>query len=604
MEIIENHNFVHRDEQRRLLSVIPELNEDEIKTSTTLATLSFCLSGSHESDAKILQDSINRRTSIQSPQDYERITSCTDSSSEHETSRLNICQFSALGLFVNKFVEGCFVTLIHGRNVLYPFFGIYLNAAGNSFNSIPAVFATIWALKIFSAIFSDAIPIMGKRRLPYMVIGWAIAASCLFAACFHEYPQPYYGVTNCTRNISIVTNPRANESSLFYILTLCGSLIGVGIASVALDALTVEYAKREPLKTRDRVLAYLNVATFCGALLSTILCGFGLNSVEYGGTWCKSSLNYEQILLIYGILCIVCIFATVFLTHEFPLEQKKIMPLSSHLAGIWKTVQSSMFLKMAVYIFLSGCFADVQSSAAVKIKAYYAAVEPITTGVVGVINSFIMIASILIFTRYFSNKDWRKTTIFIKLNIVLLTAFAQLVTIFGVVRNQYFYLFADETSCTLFLGVLIYIAINLSAELSNESQEATTYGLLATIRLLTSPISTAIGNSVSAPFDVVDNERYIRDSTADRWAIAYAVIATHIVNSVSVAAVFFFLPKNKFELSKLKMRSTHSPKKGVAFVVIISVIFVLAISLIMLTAFPQTQCLQVVGGQGCMKINP
>ncbi|XP_075263785.1 folate transporter 1-like [Convolutriloba macropyga] len=555
-------------------------------------------------NTKMLHDSICRRQSIQN--DYERIKSSgseANSDDDDNEPEVNVCRLSAIGLFVNKFVEGCFLSMIMGRNILYPFFGIYLNAAGNSFNSIPAVFATIWATKIFSAIFSDALPLFGKRRLPYMVIGWIIAASFLFSACLHEYPEPYYGVTNCTRNTSLVLNPRASESAFFYVLSLSGALFGVGIATVATDALTVEYAKREPLKTRDKVLAYLNIAQFFGALFATILSGFGLNSAEYGGSWCTSYIDFEDILLIYGVLCVICIFFTLTATHEFPVDPKKLMPIKDHLTGIWKTVQSSMFLKMAVYIFLSGCFADVQSSASVKIKAYYAGVQPITTGIVGALNSFLVIGSIVIFTKYFSNTDWRKVTIFIKINIILLTAFAQLITIFDVVRNQYFYLLADETSCTLFLGILIYIAINLSAELSNESQEATTYGLLATIRLLTNPISTAIGNSVSAPFDVVSNDRYIRDTKEDQWSIAYAIIATHVVNSVSVLTVYYFLPKNKFELNELKLQSTHSKKKGLVFVGVISVVFVLAITLIMLSAVPQTQCLQVVGGQGCSNKN-
>ena len=53
----------------------------------------------------------------------------------------------------------------------YPFFGVYLNMPGHSYNAITSVFSMVWSFRFFWAFIIDAKVLLGKSRIYYMAIG-------------------------------------------------------------------------------------------------------------------------------------------------------------------------------------------------------------------------------------------------------------------------------------------------------------------------------------------------------------------------------------------------------------------------------------------------
>ena len=75
-------------------------------------------------------------------------------------------------------------------------------------------------------------------------------------------------------------------------------------------------------------------------------------------------------------------------------------------------------------------------------------------------------------------------------------------TIFGFVRNQYFY-FTEELLASVAQGVATFIMVQLAAEISDDGLETLTFGMLMTNWTISVCISSMLGNLISSPFDVV-----------------------------------------------------------------------------------------------------
>merc|ERR1711966_80825 len=96
-------------------------------------------------------------------------------------------------------------------------------------------------------------------------------------------------------------------------------------------------------------------------------------------------------------------------------------------------------------------------------------------------------------------------------------------TIFDVVRNQYFYLgesILDEIPAAANFVVGTYIIV----EMADVGNEGLTYGLLTTISNLGSPFSRAVGNQIFGAFkhNLSDRQNYVDDTPEFRNAVAYS----------------------------------------------------------------------------------
>ena len=76
-----------------------------------------------------------------------------------------------LGLFYSKALEAFTHRTTFIRATLYPFFGVYLNMPGHSYNAIFSVFSMFWSLKMLWAFVIDAKLVFGKARSYYMTFG-------------------------------------------------------------------------------------------------------------------------------------------------------------------------------------------------------------------------------------------------------------------------------------------------------------------------------------------------------------------------------------------------------------------------------------------------
>ena len=85
---------------------------------------------------------------------------------------VNLRNPQRLGLFYDKFFESFTHKLVFVRVVLYPFFGVYLNIPGHLYAALTSILPMFWSLRLFFSFIVDSFTIFGRRRIPYMAIGY------------------------------------------------------------------------------------------------------------------------------------------------------------------------------------------------------------------------------------------------------------------------------------------------------------------------------------------------------------------------------------------------------------------------------------------------
>ena len=120
---------------------------------------------------------------------------------------INIYDWRRIGYLAQYFAVG----MIQGGlpSSQYGFFIAYLNVPSYVSSAAASLSQMPWSFKILFAVLTDACPIGGYRRRPYMVLGWLIAAVFLMALAAMQLPAPYFcqGVSACASGISCGREP-------------------------------------------------------------------------------------------------------------------------------------------------------------------------------------------------------------------------------------------------------------------------------------------------------------------------------------------------------------------------------------------------------------
>merc|ERR1712217_483871 len=226
-------------------------------------------------------------------------------------------------------------------------------------------------------------------------------------------------------------------------------------------------------------------------------------------------------------------------------------------------------------------------------------VEVLQQQIFTLVGQFIFAFGLWQVKKRFLNYSWRKMLFITTVMLNVLDSVMVYLTIFDVVRNQYFYLgetVLDDIPTAANFVVSTFIIV----EMADVGNEGMVYGLLTTIHNLGQPFSRAVGNQIFGLFtpDLSDSANYIADTPAFRQTVAWSFGASY---AFSVVAMLFLLllPDQKPEAQQRKKEWPRSKWYGYLTVAMVSVAFAYSITVNFMTMSSETACLKLVGGQGC-----
>jgi len=489
---------------------------------------------------------------------------------------------------------------------MYGVFLGYLNVPSTVYSTAAIIVTFPWAFKVFIGMTSDCFPIFGLRRKPYIILGWIIASLALLALCLTPLPDPYWCkdadghyITRSSENSKEAAQPcnkDAENQGGKYAMMMMLVTLGYMIADVAADGLTVEFARREPEEIRGTTQTTIYLVRTMGQVVAVLYIAFFMNSFEYKGSF-SWGLSYNTIMGSFMAPTMIMIPVSWLGIHEEPQEAE--MPLKDYLQEMYRLLKSKSMFFVIVQQFCTPVISAISTTAGGKVKMYWAGVENLQNQLFSLFGLIIFAIGLALVNKYFLNSSWRMMLLLTTLLLVGVDAIMVYMTIYDVVRNQYFYL-GESVLLDIPEAMNFVVGTFVIVEMASEGTEGIVFGLLTTAHNVGTPIGRAIGNQVYQAFtpSLDETENYIDDSYDFRNTVAWSFTLSYAMALLSLVFLFF-LPNQKQETQRRNKSWESAPKYAVISLTMVGFGFFYSVVVNFMAMDPDTACLKFAGGKGC-----
>jgi len=415
--------------------------------------------------------------------------------------------------------------------------------------------------------------------------------------------------------------------------------IGYVQADVAADALTVQYARREPVATRGKTQTTAYLTRTCGQVVAQLLVGFGMNGREYNGSF-ASGLSFSAVCAILAVPSVLMVPISWYLVEEPKLvgtpntgnKGTRFVPLTGNAKGDTKQakaadaptaphpaddadetpwtlrsycstagelLKSGLLFEVVCYSFFSAVIGGIGTTAGAEVQRVWADVENLPNQLFTMAGHFLFMLGLWIMRARYLGASWRvviATTLVVTNLIDMPFTFC---TIFNVVRNQYFFL--DDALLTSIPSAMNFVvATYVMVEVAEPGTEGITYGMLTTAANVGGPVATGLSNWLFGYWDpsLSESSNYVKDAQSFRNEVANSYWLTYGFAFASLAFLPL-LPNQKADTQARKASRPRGTPYAVASVSLIALAIAYSFTVSMLTVFPATSCLQIAGGEGC-----
>ena len=497
------------------------------------------------------------------------------------------------------------VGLIYGGlpATMYGFLLGYLNVPSFVYSTATTVVTLPWSFKVVFGALNDCAPICGYRRKPYMAIGWSICSATLLVLSQLEMPPPYYCISPASGEYELGAPPchpgsaqRGGLPTLLMSVAACGYVI----ADVAADGLTVEYARAEPEERRGYIQSTAYLTRTIGQIAAYALVGLGMNGKQYLGTF-DASLSYGQVCLIFGVAAGAMVPVSLLLIPEVRLRER--VALRAYVAACWELLRSKAFACVVAFQFFNPAIQYVSSTASSYVQRYWAGVETLQAQLANIVAYGLFSLALWLVRARFLHASWRGMLAATTLTLYAIDAPFSLLTTFGVVRNQYFYLgetLLSELPDAAFFVVSCFVIV----EMADEANAGLVYGLLTTVSNLGKSLPSALSNQLFGAFRpaLSDASNYLASRGGDQPCFRRVVATSFLVSYGFAAASLLTLPLMPNQKADAQHRKATWPRHSGyarATLVLLGVAQAYSLTLNGLAMNEATMCLRLVGGQGC-----
>ncbi|EGZ14382.1 hypothetical protein PHYSODRAFT_507393 [Phytophthora sojae] len=488
--------------------------------------------------------------------------------------------------YIGIIVQYAAVGMIYGTlpGTVYPFLFNYLNMESTQVVSATVLLNLPWSFKLFYGMITDCVPIFGYRRRPFMIIGWTLCFIMLLVMACMKAGDPYYpeyayasmNVTTLSPEIVATFNTDAPSTGSKFIVLMMLAAIGYVGADVAADAMMVEVAQREPEATRGYTQTTIYMVRTVFVTISSILTGFAFNGTHYGGDF-NFSLSFPQLMIILTVLCLPVMPLTWYFIKE---EKHEGMVFSKYLSELWGLVQTRPMYQVIAYKFFSGIFENFTITSSSAMQAYWAGVTPLNEKILAIIGNGIFALTLYFTGKYGLQWNWRWMHATMIIAVTVLDAIVTFLTTWDVIRNQWFWLGVPVVE-NLPSGMAFVIGTYVVVELAGEGNEG----------------AVTITKNVDGAFDVA-NKDIASDTNHVRWEVTYILIIRYAMNLIGLLFLPL-LPKQKAETNELKRNGGSSRILGFATLAYCAFALVWSTMVNIMSIYPSTSCLRIVGGTGC-----
>eukprot|EP00441_Pelagodinium_beii_P002325 CAMPEP_0197706656 /NCGR_PEP_ID=MMETSP1338-20131121/127054_1 /TAXON_ID=43686 ORGANISM="Pelagodinium beii, Strain RCC1491" /NCGR_SAMPLE_ID=MMETSP1338 /ASSEMBLY_ACC=CAM_ASM_000754 /LENGTH=548 /DNA_ID=CAMNT_0043290569 /DNA_START=63 /DNA_END=1709 /DNA_ORIENTATION=- len=521
-----------------------------------------------------------------------------------------------LGVMMHFFTEGVIVGSLPG--VFTGFLLVYLSLPANIVLTAFGLAKLPVTFSFFLGLVSDCTPIRGRHRQPYMILGWGITSSALLFLAAMSPPAPYFclGADGAYDMMIPPCNPEARTGYWRFVLGIALIALGLAVSTAGASGLVIEYAKREKDEVRGSGQMTIRIVFMLGTLCSSFLQGFGFNGKLYNGTFDQayqlSIQSYFVVILLLAVLtfCLCCFRVHELLaSEEFELDLESdvkssdgltaTVSLQEHFRNSWSLLSSKNFFCVAMFFFWETCMAQVKSPALTFVGQTWAGVRTLQSQVANVLGIVMSALAFWAAKKYFLHTDWRKILAVTLVATVVLDAIPQLLTIFNVVRNQYFYL-GEHLPEVIPRAAASLVQDLLVVELADETNAGLVCGIILSVSYMADPFAKAVSVQVFSLFgsNLSNVMNFVEDSTAFRGEVALSYLLDMALN-LSILLLLPLIPRQRADTQRRKSEWSRHMGYAIATVLLLTLALLYALLVDFAALVPDLACSKFVGGPGC-----
>ncbi|CAE7846916.1 unnamed protein product [Symbiodinium microadriaticum] len=512
---------------------------------------------------------------------------------------ISIWTRKSIGVVIGGFLLA-FLTAICSA-VTYGFFLGYMGLDSYVMSSITQLMKLPQVLLLPFGFLTDCCPIRGNHRKPYFLLSWCLAGCALLAMSLRPLPAPFYCQNEDGSYNFLVPpcNPNIHTEKNWYVFWMFILTAGIQLGITAGEGLLLEYSQREPAERRGQIKAEMTMVSTGGALAASVVVGVFMNSKAYLGTF-DWGLSFSGLMALCFVLVVFMIPLSVCCVLELPKPRQRVDRIScgAHVKSSWELVQKNTFSNLLFFAFLVQLLFSITTTAGPMVKSRWAEVKVLQQQTFGIVGLAFMMLATWIYKVCLLQTSWRKAIFVAIVTINVFDAIPTFLTIFGVVRNQYFYLGEDILGCIPMAGLQL-VANLMIIELAEPGREGLCYGLIGTFQSSSTPFGAVVSNQIFGLFNpkLSKLENYVADTSTFRSTVAWSYVLTY---SSSFVALFLLpmIPFQKEDAQRRKKESGSSSARATLVIVIPTICLIYGIIVLLLTSQEETACLQWIGGQG------
>lgn len=178
-------------------------------------------------------------------------------------------------------------------------------------NTIGVTLSLPWAFKLAMGFCSDAFPIGGERRRPYIFIGYVLCCTAYLCLAWIGTPSaPVLG------------------------LLLALATTGMVMADTICDSMIVARSREEDDEDHGHLQSSCYAFRFCGSVIAAIGGALLYNKSQWG--W---GLTFSQVMIWSGILPLVLMLPLLPFLKEMRSKDEPVLPVLKQLKNIWSLVK-------------------------------------------------------------------------------------------------------------------------------------------------------------------------------------------------------------------------------------------------------------------------
>uniref|UniRef100_A0AAV1V9L7 Transmembrane protein n=1 Tax=Peronospora matthiolae TaxID=2874970 RepID=A0AAV1V9L7_9STRA len=505
-----------------------------------------------------------------------------------------------MALLVNYFAAGLFHGIVPA--LVYPLFKIRLGLQSYQANAVQTLLHCAWHSKVLLCLLTDCVPICGRRRTPYLYIGWTLVLA-IFGFVIILYPSLFTdaGAVESPALVLVIS-----AASVGYLL-VDASCDGIMVETVQLDNQCEERGRRN---TSNFLQTAVHAVRFVAELFGTLLIAVGMNSEAYGGRF-PFELSLRALFKILIAIAMIALGATAWGLRESRSEIGYAigtdtlgapMPgLRAKLGEFWSIMHQQATWHIACLGFLQKmCLSFGMDSAPLSqaIHEFWLHTDPFMKNLfLALANGGVCVAASLFVHRCLLYSSWHSSLLIALLGGLVVSIPTIMVVVFDVWRSKVFFLIA--TAVTGFSDcIAMVVRMLVVVEIAEPGLESSTYGLVTSVYNLADPVATAMSNAIGARFQAFDMDMK-QDSHDVRVRVGVLFTVLFSVRALVGLGTLRLLPRHKQDARELKARGGSSRQMTLAVFLAIGIAFLAAFTANLLSVFSSTSCLRVAGGAGC-----